>query len=225
MLNKTINTRDFYLFVGIALMISFAYVGIAYARTNNNDAVVSLSQQQDNVATKLTLPNISIATSTILADLSDTTNFKHISTNNFEVDKILVDWSTEGQATTTLKFGVIASTTPSGALVDVYWFDELSFYSGAISAGNGLSRQSATIDYSPSVIKLSLSSGAPSGFFSNDKNMVDTTFATSTKLSSPVGLTSAGSGSNPGVGDLVMRIYDQRGNATTSVTTLLRTKL
>lgn len=196
------------------------------ARINNNDQVVVSAQTNDNVAVRLNLPAIAAATSTVLVDLSDTTNFQHSAASGImQISQIRVNWSSNVIATTTLKFGVIASSSASGALADVYWFDELSFNNSGLSATDSRGyRQEKVIDYNGSVMKLDISSALPNSFFTNDKSTSDNTFATTTKLSSPVGLTSAGSGSNPGVGDLVMRIYSQQGTATTSVSVMYRVK-
>mgnify|MGYP001592542063 CR=1 FL=1 len=213
-----------FLFV-LALVIGFSNIDLLQARINNNDQVVATAQTNDNVAVKLNLSAIAAATSTILVDLSDTTNFKHGNSSGvLQVSQIRMAWSTDVVATTTLKFGVIASSSASGALADVYWFDEVSFstYNSTGSGFNG--RQEKVIDYGLSVMKLNISSALPTSFFTNDKNTSDSTFATTTKLSSPVGLTSAGSGSLPATGDLVMRIYDQKGTATTSVSVIYRVK-
>ncbi len=221
---KRIDTK---LFAGIVIFVlAFSVMGVSVveARVNNADTVVALSQQNDNVTSRLTLPAIAAATSTILVDLSNNINYRHIGTQSLEISQIRVQWTTDVIATTTLKVGVISSTSASGALADVVWFDEVSF--STVGGGNAfLGRQEKVLDYNNSVIKLAISSASTTGFISNDKSNSDSTFATTTKLSSSIGLTSAGSGTFPGVGDLVMRIYDQKGTATTSVTTIYRTKL
>lgn len=220
-LQKEISTRVATMVILIALLFSVVGVQVAYARTNNNDTVVSLSQQQDNVAVKMILPAMTVATSTVLVDVSNTTNFKHVG-SVLEVSKISFAFSSETAATTTLKIGLIASTSASGALADVYWFDEVSFVTASSSLANY--RQEKVLDYGVSAIKLGVSGGLPTGFLSNDKATSFSGFATTTKVSSPIGLTSAGSGSLPGVGDLVMSVYSMQGVATTSVTVIYRAK-
>lgn len=200
----------------LVMSIMFAFTPVVEARTNNNDQVVAFAQTQDTVATKLDVVTETTATSTVLVDLSDTTNFKHIrSSGAIEVFKIRVNWSTQVVATTTLKFGVIASSTASGSNVDVYWFDEVSFNSQNL--GNGIEqRRTSVLDYSPGLIRLSLLSGQPASFVTNDSSLYTAGYATTSPLLSPKGY------SAPGVGDLVMQVYDQKGTATTSVTTLYR---
>lgn len=220
---KQISAKSFVLMTLFALMLSITGVQIAYARSSNSDIVSALAQTKDNVISKVTIPALATATSTVLVDVSDTTNFKHVANSNVEVSQIRVEWSADVVATTTLKFGVIASTTPAGNLVDVYWFEEMSFSTYALGTFNG--RQEKVIDFGVSMAKLGVSGGLPTGVFSNDKNTSSNLFATTTKNSSPIGLASAGSGSFPGVGDLVMQVYAQQGTATTSVTTVYRTNL
>lgn len=222
---KEISAR---MFVGISIFVlAFAVTGVSIveARMNNADPVTALAQTKDNVISKLTIPALATATSTVLVDVSDSssTNFKHIGISGLEVSQIRVEWTSDVVATTTLKFGVIASTTPAGNLVDVYWFEEMSFSTYALGTFNG--RQEKILDFGTSVAKLGVASGIPTGFFTNDKDTSSSLFATTTKYASPVGLSSAGSGSLPNVGDLVMRVYDQKGTATTSVTTVYRTNL
>ncbi len=223
-LTKQISKR---VFVGTAIFaLAFAVTGVSIveARVNNADTVVSNSQQNDNVISRLTIPALASATSTILVDKSDVTNWKHSASNAVEVSQIRIAWTTDVVATTTLKIGVIASTSASGALADIYWFDEVSF--STIGGGNAfLGRQEKVIDYGNSVAKLDIASAQSSKIFTNDVSLSSSLFATTSKISSSVGLTSAGSGTFPAVGDLVMRVYDQKGTATTSVTTVYRTKL
>lgn len=221
-LSRKIDTKMFVGVVLFALVFAVTGVSVVEARQNNSDPVMALAQTNDNVVSRVSLPALTAATSTVLVDRSDLTNFKHLGSSSLEVSQIQVDWTADVVATTTLKFGVIASTTPAGNLVDVYWFDEVSFstYNSTGSGFNG--RQSVTLDYGNSVVKLSVASGIPTKILTNDSNTSSSLFATTTKNASPVGLASAGSGSFPNVGDLVMRVYDQKGTATTTVTTLYR---
>lgn len=206
----------------ISVFLFIGGIGIAEARQNNSDAVVSLSQQNDNVAAKLVLPAVSTPTSAILAKLSNTTNYKHISTTaGLEVSQIRVSWTTDAAATTTIKVGLIASTSSSGALADIYWFDEVSFSSTVSNQFNG--RQEKTLDYQPSALKLTLSGVTPTGFLTNDISTSTSQFATTTRLMSPAS-SGVSIGEFPAVGDLVMRVYDQKGTATTSVSTIYRNK-
>lgn len=201
------------LLIGLILSTS-----VAFARVSNRtgDEVVTSTDTEDNVTTHLQLANLSAATSSILVDLSDNSNFKHLSsTGSVDVSQIRLDWATQGAATTTLKVGVIASTTPAGNLADIYWFDEVSFISATVDTR----RQTKILDYSPSVVKTRVASGVPTKIVTNDSSLSSSTYATTTKYTSPRGSFTT----NPGVGDLVMYVYEQSGNATTSATTLYRT--
>ena len=218
---KEISTR---LFMTITLFVfSLAVTGISVveARVNNNDIVQAPAQLQDNVSSIIAINATTTASSVVLVDLSDTTNFKHFNTSGaIEVSQIRINWSSDVVATTTLKFGVIASTTSAGNLVDVYWFDTVSFSTYAAAPFNG--RQEKVLNYQPSAMKLGITSALPNGFLTGDSNTSSNLFATTSTISSPVG--NQTSGSKPGVGDLVMRIYDQKGTATTSVQTIYRVK-
>lgn len=203
----------------LVLSISVGFQ-LANARELYNDPVTATADAIDNVAIKLVIATETTATSTLMIDRSDTTNWPHslVGATGIQVAQMTFDWSAESNATTTLKVGVIASSTASGNVVDVYWFDEVSFTAQDLTGTLGSSRQSQTLSYSPSVIDLALSSGVPSKFLTNDSSLSTSDFATTTPLLSPNGYVA------PAVGDLVLRVYDQKGTATTSVTTLYRTR-
>ena len=188
----------------------------AQARINNNDQVVVQSSVEDNVAAHLLVASETTATSTLLVDLSDVTNYPHyMNAGTLEIAQIRVDYSADTAASTTLKFGVIASSTQAGDLTDLYWFDEVSF---SLAGTSGDEHDSKILDYSPSVMKLNLASGEPVSFLTNDSSLVDATYATTTALLSPAGYAS------PGVGDLIMKVYSQSGTATISATAIYRIK-
>ena len=216
--NKENATRVAFaaIIAGLALLLLGSQV---YARISSprGDNVVASEDAVDNVLARVVVAAETTATSTSLVDLSDTTNFPHNPGNSIEVSKIIVNWSTDVIATTTLKFGVIASSTPSGANVDVYWFDEVSFSSTNPTGLTEFGRQEKVLDYSPSLVRLDLASGKPNSFLANDSNLYTTAFATTTSLLSPNGYV------NLGVGDLVMQV-DQKGTATTSASAIYRVR-
>lgn len=212
---KTIASWALTVFIAVGMV--FALLSFfnqrAEARIENNDQVVRSSELVDNVAVRFELLAETTATSTIAIDLSDTTNFPHVSTGALEIAQIHIDWDSLVAATTTIKFGVLASSTDAGDLVDVYFFDSVSF-SNYPSGDGGLGVQSKTLSYSPSAIRFDLSSGAPSRFLSDDSLIVTAAYATTTELDSANGFI------NPGVGDMVMEIYGQAGTASTSITVI-----
>ena len=181
------------------------------------DEVVESSDAMDNVVVRLEVGAETTATSTLLVDRDDTTNWPHdlVGANGIEVSQIKFDWLANGAATTSVKVGVVASTSRSGAESDVYWFDEVSF---STNAPTYTGRQSRTLSYAPSTVKLFLSGGAPSKFLTNDSLLANHSYATTTPLLSPNGYT------EPEVGDLVMQIEKQEGTATTSVQAIYRTR-
>lgn len=201
--------------LALVMLLGVVTAITANARQNNNDQVVIQAQGQDNVAAHLEVASETTATSTVLIDLSDTTNFPHFTTNPLEISQIRVHWFTDVVATTTLKFGIIASSTLTGDLVDVYWFDEISFSS---LVATDRARQQVTIDYGLSYMKMDLANGVPNSFLTNDSTTLTGDYATTTSLLSPNGYI------NPGVGDVVMQVWEQSGTATSTVTVLYRTK-
>ena len=201
---------------GFVFLTVFSLVQIAYARISNysDDEVTTSAMTEDGVMVRLTLPANDSATSTVLVDLSDNLNFRHgPSSGSVDISKIRVSNYALSNATTTIKFGVIASTSPSGNVADIYWFDDVSFTTDGNRANSVDLIQDKTIDYFPSLLKTRISSATSSSFVSNDLTRSASYFATTTKYTSPRGINSV----NPAVGDVVMRVYDQKGTATTTV--------
>jgi len=223
MLLKVKNNKCLSLLIA-GLVVLSALVGyqLVEARFSepNFDQIIEQADAVDNVQVRMEVVAETTATSTVLVDRSDVTNFPHLGAGatGIEVAQLKVDWSTDlavATTTTTIKVGVLASSTDSGSNVDVYWFEEFSFTS---TAGSFFGKQSKMVSYSPSVVKLALSGGQPSGFLTNDSSLYTTDYATTTKLLSPNGYI------NPGVGDLVMQVYSQVGTATTTITAVYRTR-
>ena len=222
--------------VGIALFAIFIVLTlaslyqIAQGRSTDlrSDLVVADEATQDNVAVHLFLSSLTAATSTVLVDLSDTTNFPHKLTGNIEVAQIRIEWDATTTATTSLRFGLIASSSVTQALNDIFWFDNARFNTETANVTTRESRKSKVINYAPGVLKLNVSGGVPSAFLTNEKQLLSSTFATSTKLSSPLGVsdvtTNASVLVNPAVGDLLMQVSEQSGIATTSVTVIYRVR-
>ncbi len=209
------KNQAYFSFTAFALAISLAFGYQIWARQNNNDPVVQDAAVVDNVAVHLTVISETTATSTLLVDLDDTTNFPHyVTAGSLELSQIRFDFHALDSSTTTVKIGVVASTTPEGNLTDIYWFDEATFT--ATDGGNADDHTSLTLDYAPSTLKLNLSGGEPASFLTNDYQKSTTDYATTTALLSPKGY------SAPEAGDLIMKIYRQSGIATTSATALYR---
>lgn len=210
---KSLTANDKRALVAIAMFYVLT-AGVAgaslYERITygNNYQVVATQEQEESVSVTLTLPNLSAGTSTILADLSDNVMFPHTqSSGAIVVSRINFSWEAENTtASSTIKVGVVASTSPSGAVSDINYFDTVSF-----NAANG-TYQRQELNYSPSMVKLALSGATTTEFATNDKSLSNTGYATTTKITSPKGSYST----YPGVGDLVLTVYDQRGNATTT---------
>ncbi|MBU2060217.1 MAG: hypothetical protein KKB38_21100 [Gammaproteobacteria bacterium] len=191
---------------------AFLYEKLTFSRNNQ---VVATQEQEENVSVTMTAPAVSTASSTVLVDRSDTLMFPHYQTDgSILISRININWDASGNsATTSIKFGVIASSTPDGSLVDVYYFDRVDF-----NSAGGLS-QRVTLEYTPSLMKLDLNNATTSSFVSNDTDLLTSIFATTTPLLSPRGYDIT----YPNVGDLVMRIYDQQGLATTTAQVFYQT--
>lgn len=179
----------------------------------NFDTVTEDAMVADLVSSHLVLPNNTVATSTKLVDLSDTTNFKHIPTSgSLEVTSFRFTFSSVNQATTTVKLGVFASSSAGGTTTDIFWFDEVTAFSGGATGA-----VEKTISYAPSVMKLDIAAGIPKYFVTGDKELNSARYATTTPI-----LDASGRFSTPAVGDLVLQVYEQKGAATTTVSTLYR---
>ena len=204
------------LFLGVVVSLTPPKEADARIATQSGDLVVTQTERVDNVFSNFVLTNLSgTATNTILVDLSDITNFPHYRTGSVQVSKIFGSFTTtDALASTTLQFGVFASTSATSVKVsDIYWFDEI--YYDTLLNDRGVSQFS--IDYAPSAVKLDIASGAPNSFLSNNKDLATTTLATTTLRNSPNGYIA------PGVGDLVMRADSIIGTITISVSAMYDT--
>lgn len=209
-MNYLAKNKIYAAIVGSFMVLSILAISVPiFARTSSTagDIVTVSSEVIDNRAVHLQLvgDTTQAPTSTVLVDLSDNSNFKHIpSTGAIKVSQASFTWASDTVASTTLQIGVIASTTPEGNLADVYWFDSVAFSTDVAR------RASIVRNYSPSVISLALSGGAPSYFVTNEKDMSTSNFATTSTKTSPRGLFTVA----PNVGDLVMRVKYLNGKAT-----------
>lgn len=197
----------------VLLALSAQFVHARFT-LREGDMVVQDAAALDVVATRLLLAANAAATSTGLVDVSASSPHA-IPNATAEVSQLQFEHFSNGIATTTLKVGVLASTTAAGGNVDVYWFADVTL----VSEGSQSTADRAVLDYSPAYLNTALSSGAPSKFETNDSSLYTADFATTSPLLYP-----SGSYVAPAVGDLVLRVYDQKGTATTSVTTLYRSR-
>jgi len=206
--------------VGSFMVLSVLSVSIpVLARFSaTDDMVVTQAEAFDAVAAHLTLNNQSEATSTVLVDLSDNTNFFHVpSSGSIDISEIIFSaYSISENASGTAKFGVIASSTNEGALVDVYWFKTV-YFDTDISKSDSWGKE-IDVKYSPSVLQTRIESGSPTKFLTDDTSLLTSDYATTTDNISPNG------NINPNVGDLVMDIPYLIGNATITVDILYSVK-
>lgn len=187
--------------LAVFLLIAIGGVGYAYARTSQirEDMVVQMEEAEDNVMVGIEILDQTEATTTDMIDISDNTNFPHITTTgDIEISQIRTVFSAEGLASTTVKYGVIASTSPDGSVVDVQYFHTV-VYDSLDSAV-----KTDVFDASPSLIKFAISSASTTDIVSNDFVRSTTTMATTSPITSPLGEFTVA----PGVGDLIMTVYD-----------------
>ena len=220
----TLKNNKTLLWVSLMVVAMLVFTGwnMALARFTGDtfDMIVEDAQAIDNQQAHLLLADLTEATSTVLVDLSDITNFPHFrNAGAIEVSQIRVTWevadSSFSLATTTAKFGVYASTTDAGEVADIYWFDTVTF------SAETENRKTVVLDYSPSLMRLGLSSGVPTDFVTGDISTSTTNYATTTNLISPaVAFTSTTFPTNPGVGDLVMDVSSHAGTASIGISVL-----
>ena len=209
--------------MGFIALAVFAGVTLVYARNANvtGDEIVTTTESEDYMLGHFVLGGITAPTSTVLVDRNDTANFPHFrSTGDIRVSKIEVGWDTrENAATTTVKIGVIASTTPTGDLQDILYFDEVTFTTGTAADRR---HQKHVFDYSPAALRISSHSGTATSSFlrTSDRDLLVPYFATTTEITSPTGRFST----FPEVGDLVLRVSQIDGTATVTVTELYDVK-
>jgi len=134
--------------------------------------------------------------------------FPHVITGELRISQINVSWEADpnGIASTTVKFGIIASTSPSGALADINYFDRIDF------STDDKTYQQVTLNYAPSLMKLGLNGATTTSFLTNDTLSSSSLFATTTAYYSPLGAYKT----YPGVGDLIMSITKQNSGIPTT---------
>lgn len=149
---------------------------------------------------RLNVAAATTSTSTVLIDLSDSTNFPHSGTREITIQSLKIDVDKAAASTGTVKVGVVSSINASSGTVT--WFAGKEFLLN-------VSNTEKTIDntYIPSYLPLRVATLATSDdsvetpyILSNDTTDASSTYQTDVELPSPSG------GSNPGPGDIVMAI-------------------
>ena len=203
----------------ISLVVSVGLLTVADARNSEirGDNVVTSTESEDNVMAQVVLENIALATSSVLVDLSDNLNLRHVAGlgGSINVSEIRMSFMALEFATATVKVGVISSSTPAGDLVDVDYFHTFEYS----YVDDGYAHEEV-FALSPSLMKLAVSSATTTKFRTNDLSTSTSNFATTTALTSPRGLFSA----FPGVGDLVVRVTSVNGSVTITPTAIYHTQ-
>jgi len=214
------NKCLFSVMIGFVMLAIFVGITLVYARVSNvtGDEVVQSVETEDYVLGHILLGSLTAPTSTVLVDRSDTSNFPHFrSSGDIFVSQIRVGFDTrENAATSTVKIGVIASTTLSGNLQDIHYFDEVTF------SALDKKHQQFVFDYSPAALKISSHSGTATSSYlkTSDRDLLVPFFATTTEITSPTGLFST----FPQVGDLIARVSQVDGTATITATVIYDVK-
>lgn len=225
----SINKGLLFAIVGLAVIASIVGYQFVEARFTDNtfDQIVQTAEAVDNFQISMELPNLSAPTTTVLVSLENVADFPHArNAGSIEVSKIWGTFSAlpgsgdvvsipPNEATTTvLQFGVIASSTPTGDLTDIVWFDSVNYN----ALEDGLNK-TFELTYTPSVISLALNSASTTRLLSNVSDLATSDYATTSSLTSP-----QGTGARPRVGDLVMKVDSIFGNATVTANALYKIK-
>lgn len=192
--------------VAVAAALAFS-IGSARVGTTG-DAVVRLQEAQDDVAVVFHQESITATATYQLIDLSDNESsylFKHVSsTGGIEISRIdTMLYLDDDTSSGTIKFGVMASSTPAGDLGTVAWFHRVDF-----DAEDSNVVKDSFAPY-PGTFKTHVKydagdSSTTVNFLSNDTTTSSNHFATTTAVFSPRNYYTAGS--YLGIGDLVMYV-------------------
>lgn len=187
-MTKTIKLSN--ALIALITVAFLASAGLVYARTSLTDEeIVKNVEAEENKLVHYQLDLLTSGTSTVLVDLSDTTNYPHfVNDGNIQISRVAItSHSTSTASTSTVQLGVIG-TTNAATSSDIYWFEEVTL----VLTGAGASTE--VLDYSPSVAQLDVDSGEPIHFVTNSKSLANTTFQTDVALNNAVGTTTSGTG-------------------------------
>lgn len=214
---------------------AYVYGVKTYAAKYVKTATVELEENVTTVVSFATSsPSSTYGKGIQLVDLSNVNEFPHPYSGELRISQIEIGWEGRDAATTTLMFGTVASTSPSGAVVDVNYFETVSFSSGSINYGYN-PYQRTVLDYSPSAIKLGNKDSATARALGVGHNATTTGFLTDTTmrdLATSIFATTSTAAISPlganinyfGVGDLVVKLSRQDGLATTTIRTTYHTQ-
>jgi hypothetical protein len=168
--------------------------------TDDDELLVSSSASNQNVRALLSRENISSTAYGILADLSDTTNFPHVSTGRIDISLLKVVIDPASNSVGSLDVGVI--TRIDGTDADMVFAAHIPF-------GKSPERILSINNYSPSQMKLGVTGGVWLQGVSNVSAANVAAVNTGITLDSPIGTSTV----TPAVGDVIVRYFHSAGSA------------
>ena len=220
------------LFIVGSFCVIFAFLFFVLTNVQARDSIsgnpiMVQEEAATNQLVMMSFPNLSVATSGVLVDMSAVTYFQHFASGTVEVSRLEIGCESNSNSTTTIKVGVITRTNFAGNQQDVHYFDQFRCVTGSnVTTATLNSRYVA--DYSPSRVRLSLNQATTTGFISDDVELATNNFATTTPLRSPAArlINSGDPVANfktfPQRGDLVVRIVSVSGAATPTIKAFYR---
>ena len=215
--------------VGSLCTIAFSFFVLSNVQARDSISGNPIMVQEEAATNQLAMmsfPSLSVATSGVLVDASAVTYFQHFASGTIEVSRIEVSCESKGRASTTVKVGVIADMNSDGTAQEVHYFDSFLCVSSNVMADTVSDRIVA--DYSPSRVRLSLNRATTSGFISDDIELGTNNFPTAQLLRSPAARkifaadAFAQFRTTAARGDLVVRIVNVSGTATSTIKVFYR---
>ena len=201
------------------------------ARISNsgNEIVVQEEAITDQYA-RMSFPNLSVATSGVLVDRSDTGVFQHMASGTVELTKLVLSCESKSNSTTTIKVGVLTAVDTDNTTQEVQYFAEKTCVTGAnnLGVGAGMLESRTEIDFSPARVRASLNRSTTTGFTSDNIERGTNNFPHNKLLRSPAarkisaGDTFAQFQTMPEWGDIVVRIVNVSGSATPTIEAFYR---
>jgi len=170
----------------ILFLLTLGIVGLSHAG-------VFGSREKSNLTLRYSITANTASTSTILIDLSDTTNYPHKRTTSIDISHINISLDKASTSSGTLKIGVITAISATNA--------DVSFFSGIDFANATETYIERKEDIVPSTIRTLVKGGSVSFILTNDTSLADTAFQTDVLLD-----TAAGGTANPAIGDIVVQV-------------------
>jgi hypothetical protein len=167
-------------------------------------------------ASVLNVAAVAADTGYVLVDLSDTTNYPHLTTAEIHLLGLLLhaEKATDGDFNLTVGV-VIENDATNGSIKGVYQFN-MSHVANATDSTDRLAP--VYVDFTlggaiPEGVNLNVTSGAVTYFVSNVDDADNTIWQNDVGLLSPVGA-AAGATGKPGAGDLVVLVEENAGAGT-----------